>query len=75
MFQLCSLHHLMSRPILAMQPKRDYRELTGTEKLPKWNPKVPHDIVNITIKSLAWINRLRLRVLHSGDTIYGRVAI
>jgi len=75
MFQLCSLHQLMSGPILVMQPKRDYRELTGTERLPKWNPKVPHDIVNMTGKSSAWIDKLRLYMLHSGDTISGRVAI
>jgi hypothetical protein len=37
--------------------------------------KVPHDIVNMTGRSLAWRIKLRLRVLHSGDTISGRVAI
>ena len=39
MFQLCSQRHLTSDPTLVMQPKRDYRELTGNLKTSEMEPE------------------------------------
>jgi hypothetical protein len=42
MFQLCSQRYLTSGPASAVQPKRDYRELTGNPKGGEMEPENSH---------------------------------